>query len=30
MTVHQLGELFNETDDVSREQIAMALEALAE
>ena len=28
MTVHQLGDLFNETDDVSHEQIARALEAL--
>ena len=30
MTVQQLGELFNEADDVNREQIAKALEALAE
>ena len=29
MTVHQLGDLFNETDDVSSERIARALEALA-
>ena len=29
MTVQQLGELFNEADDVNREQIAKALEALA-
>jgi segregation and condensation protein B len=30
MTVQQLGELFNEADDVNREQLAKALEALAE
>ena len=30
MTVQQLGDLFNEADDVNREQIAKALEALAE
>ncbi|HEY0197770.1 MAG TPA: SMC-Scp complex subunit ScpB [Rhodanobacter sp.] len=30
MTIHQLGDLFNETDDVVQEQIARALEALAE
>ncbi|MBT2142618.1 MULTISPECIES: SMC-Scp complex subunit ScpB [unclassified Rhodanobacter] len=30
MTAQQLGELFNEADDVNREQIAKALEALAE
>jgi segregation and condensation protein B len=30
MTVQQLGELFGEADDVNREQIAKALEALAE
>jgi len=30
MTVQQLGELFNEADEVNREQIAKALEALAE
>jgi segregation and condensation protein B len=30
MTVHQLGDLFNEADDVSQEQIAKVLEALAE
>lgn len=30
MTVQQLGELFNEADEVGREQIAKALEALAE
>ena len=29
MTVHQLGDLFNEADDVSPELIARALEALA-
>ncbi len=29
MTVHQLGDLFNEPDDVGHEQIARALEALA-
>jgi len=29
MTVHQLGDLFNEADDVSSELIARALEALA-
>lgn len=29
MTVRQLGDLFNETDDVGHEQIARALEALA-
>ena len=29
MTVHQLGDLFNETDEVSHAQIAMALETLA-
>ncbi|MFC5525684.1 SMC-Scp complex subunit ScpB [Rhodanobacter ginsengisoli] len=29
MTVHQLGDLFNEADDVSPEQIARSLEALA-
>lgn len=29
MTVHQLGDLFNEADDVGHEQIAKALEALA-
>jgi segregation and condensation protein B len=29
MTVQQLGELFGEADDVNREQIAKALEALA-
>ena len=29
MTVQQLGDLFNEADDVNREQIAKALEALA-
>jgi segregation and condensation protein B len=30
MTVHQLGDLFNEADDVDQEQIAKVLEALAE
>lgn len=30
MTLQQLGELFNEADEVSREQVARALEALAE
>jgi segregation and condensation protein B len=30
MTVPQLGDLFNEADEVNREQIAIALEALAE
>ena len=30
MTVQQLGELFNEADDVNREQIARTLEALGE
>jgi segregation and condensation protein B len=30
MTIHQLGDLFNEADDVVQEQIAKALEALAE
>lgn len=30
MTVQQLGDLFNEADEVNREQIAIALEALAE
>jgi segregation and condensation protein B len=30
MTVQQLGDLFNEADEVSREQIARALESLAE
>ncbi len=30
MTIHQLGDLFNETDDVGQEQIAKVLEALAE
>jgi segregation and condensation protein B len=30
MTVHQLGDLFNETDDVDHGQIARALEALGE
>ncbi|OOG63368.1 SMC-Scp complex subunit ScpB [Rhodanobacter sp. B04] len=30
MTAHQLGDLFNETDEVSHSQIAMALEMLAE
>jgi segregation and condensation protein B len=30
MTIHQLGDLFNEADDVSQEQIAKVLEALAE
>ncbi|MHB1056635.1 MAG: SMC-Scp complex subunit ScpB [Rhodanobacter sp.] len=30
MTVQQLGDLFNEADDVSREQIARSLESLAE
>jgi segregation and condensation protein B len=30
MTIHQLGDLFNETDDVAQEQIARVLEALAE
>ena len=30
MTVHQLGDLFNEADDVGQEQIAKVLEALAE
>jgi segregation and condensation protein B len=30
MTIHQLGDLFNEADDVSQEQIARVLEALAE
>ena len=29
MTVHQLGDLYNETDEVSHAQIAMALETLA-
>jgi len=29
MTTHQLGDLFNETDEVGHEQIARALEALA-
>jgi segregation and condensation protein B len=29
MTVHQLGDIFNEADDVSPEHIARALEALA-
>ena len=29
MTVHQLGDLFNEADEVAHEQIARALEALA-
>ena len=29
MTIHQLGDLFNEADDVGHEQIARALEALA-
>jgi segregation and condensation protein B len=29
MTVHQLGDLFNETDDVSHAQVAKALETLA-
>ena len=29
MTVQQLGDLFNEADDVNREQIAKALESLA-
>ncbi len=29
MTVHQLGDLFNEADDVSPEQIARSLETLA-
>jgi segregation and condensation protein B len=29
MTIHQLGDLFNEADDVAQEQIAKALEALA-
>jgi segregation and condensation protein B len=30
MTVHQLGDLFNEADDVGQEQIAKALEALTD
>ncbi len=30
MTVHQLGDLFNEADDVDHEQIARALEALVD
>jgi segregation and condensation protein B len=30
MTVHQLGDLFNEADDVGHEQIARSLEALAD
>jgi len=30
MTVHQLGDLFNEADDVSHAQIAKALETLAD
>jgi segregation and condensation protein B len=30
MTVHQLGDLFNEADDVDHEQIARSLEALAD
>jgi segregation and condensation protein B len=30
MTVHQLGDLFNEADDVGQEQIAKVLEALAD
>ncbi|HWU76016.1 MAG TPA: SMC-Scp complex subunit ScpB [Rhodanobacter sp.] len=30
MTVHQLGDLFNEADDVSHQQIARSLETLAE
>ena len=30
MTIHQLGDLFNEADDVGQEQIAKVLEALAE
>ncbi|OOG46934.1 SMC-Scp complex subunit ScpB [Rhodanobacter sp. C01] len=30
MTVHQLGDLFNEADEVSHAQIAKALEALAD
>jgi segregation and condensation protein B len=30
MTIHQLGDLFNETDDVAQEQISRALEALGE
>ena len=30
MTAHQLGDLFNETDEVSHSQIAIALEMLAE
>jgi segregation and condensation protein B len=30
MTVHQLGDLFNEADDVRHEQIARSLEALAD
>ena len=30
MTVHQLGDLFNETDEVDHGQIARALEALSE
>src|ERR1700733_10964687 len=30
MTIHQLGDLFNEADDVGQEQIAKMLEALAE
>jgi segregation and condensation protein B len=30
MTVHQLGDLFSETDEVGHEQIAKTLEALAE
>ncbi|TPG10235.1 SMC-Scp complex subunit ScpB [Rhodanobacter glycinis] len=29
MTVHQLGDLFNEADDIGHEQIARSLEALA-
>ncbi len=30
MTIHQLGDLFNETDEVDHNQIARALEALGE
>jgi segregation and condensation protein B len=30
MTVHQLGDLFNEADDVGHEQIARSLEALTD
>ncbi|MBB6186887.1 SMC-Scp complex subunit ScpB [Rhodanobacter sp. MP7CTX1] len=30
MTIHQLGDLFNEADDVGQEQIAKVLEALTE